>query len=211
MAITELVIPFLKQDEETRNKFEASVIPQFQSTIGPAPGFKGLFSGRITSENNINIEQDVKYALGLEWETAQDFIDFFTGETFKPFATSAIKPLATAPAIPEVYATEKRPAEVFSSSITEVYRIRYGDETKLNLARTTWAEFTAAVKELEPEVPCLEGVSINLEEKIHLGMVGWNGLEERKKVLENLEVERLKDKLDAVDGLNSFTTAFGKP
>jgi hypothetical protein len=97
----------------------------------------------------------------LEWETAQNFIDFFTGEAFKTFAASAIVPLATAPAKPEVYETNHSPAEVNSSSVTEVFRIRYDDEADLRFGKVAWAEFVAAVQANGPGVPALDGESVN--------------------------------------------------
>jgi hypothetical protein len=65
MPVTEIVLPSLRQDEETRERFETDVKPLLEPIIGRAPGIKGLFLGRINSENNVNVESSIRYALGL--------------------------------------------------------------------------------------------------------------------------------------------------
>lgn len=65
MPFTELALPALKQDEETRIRFASTVRPLLATTINSAPGLKGQYLGKVILENDVNVEAVVKYALGL--------------------------------------------------------------------------------------------------------------------------------------------------
>jgi len=64
MAITEIVIPSLKQDESTRSKYQETIQP-LAKIIGSAPGTKSRFIAPILTENGVNVQSAVKYAVGL--------------------------------------------------------------------------------------------------------------------------------------------------
>jgi hypothetical protein len=100
---------------------------------------------------------------------------------FQKFAATAIKPFATAPARPEVYETDESPMAVFSSVVTEVYRVKFNNEVKLEQVKAAWSEFVSAVKKILPGVPSLCGISVNLDEDFHVGILGWDGLEVRQQ------------------------------
>jgi len=64
MAITEIVIPRLKQDESTRAIYREIALP-FVKTIRSAPGAKSQFFAPILTSNGLNVQSAVRYALGL--------------------------------------------------------------------------------------------------------------------------------------------------
>jgi len=64
MAITEIVIPCLKQGETTRSEYQET-IPSFAKLINAAPGAKCCFMAPIVTENGENVSSAVKYAAGL--------------------------------------------------------------------------------------------------------------------------------------------------
>lgn len=66
MPITELIIPSLKQDEDTRARFEPEARPLLAAMTAHAPGYKSQFFGRMIAEDDVIIEgAAVKYALGV--------------------------------------------------------------------------------------------------------------------------------------------------
>lgn len=63
---------------------------------------------------------------------------------------------------------------MFASPITDVFRISIGDDpTKEARAKTAWSKL---VKELG-DTKVLSGISVNLPDKLFLGMIGWSGVE----------------------------------
>ncbi len=63
---------------------------------------------------------------------------------------------------------------MFSSSLTEVFRIKIGDgDTELDVLRNHWSKFVAAIESSLPKLLSLSGTSLNLDEKLFLGVIGW--------------------------------------
>lgn len=199
MPITEIVTPSLKQDESTRSIFEGTLQPLLIKAVSSAPGIKAPFIGRLLTENGLNVQSAVKYALGLgmsssdlttcllssfvidvvetEWEEAENFYAFFGSPEFQAFGAQ-VKPLATAPPQPQIYDTDLSPIAAFSSHLTEVFRIKIGnDGNDLDAVREAWGAFVAAIEIHLPGLPSLSGTSLNLEEELFLGVVGWEGFE----------------------------------
>jgi hypothetical protein len=64
MPFTEFVTPNFKQDEATRETFltqKATLLQTIISSVSPGR----LFSGLMIIENNVNIESEFKFLLGL--------------------------------------------------------------------------------------------------------------------------------------------------
>jgi hypothetical protein len=97
-----------------------------------------------------------------------------TGSAFQAFG-GQVKALATAAAPHELYDTDLSPIAAFSSLLTEVFRIKIGNNPEV--AKKTWGVFIVAVERSVPGLPSLSGTSLNLEEQLFLGVVGWEGVE----------------------------------
>ena len=94
-----------------------------------------------------------------------------------------MKPLALAPAQPQLFETNLEPDAVFSSVLTEVYRIKIPNETVATAVKDSWREFDSAIvkaattERCEAEAHLISGTSLNLEEKTFVGVIGWRSAE----------------------------------
>ncbi|PQE20558.1 hypothetical protein CJF30_00001900 [Rutstroemia sp. NJR-2017a BBW] len=134
---------------------------------------------------------------GFEYKDPADFYNLISSDEFLNDVGQMLKSFATARTVPGIYESDVSPKEVFTSPVSEVFRIKiHGDQAKEATARAEWENFT---KKLNGK-KVLSGVSINLEERLFLGIVGWESLESRT------EVEELKKK--DLDWEDSFVVAF---
>lgn len=79
-------------------------------------------------------------------------------------------PLVTAPAFPELYETDVLPLVVYGSPLTEVFKLKIGDDKeKEERAKETWKNLISFIGNSKS----LSGVSVNIEEKTFLGVIGW--------------------------------------
>lgn len=100
----------------------------------------------------------------------KNFEDFFGGSTF-PTLGAKITAHATAPAQPQVFETDLGPHDVFAAAVTEVFRIKLGDAEK---AKLFWNAFTKSIPNRNTSI---SGKSLNLEEELFVGIIGWESTE----------------------------------
>ena len=112
----------------------------------------------------------------IEWENPQSFYDFVASNNFKAFGAK-LKPFALSPPALQIYETNTSPLEAFSSPVTAVTRIRVENDQKLEDVRTSWGCLIDALRSKFGNVVSLSGPSLNLEEKMFLGVIGWKTLE----------------------------------
>jgi hypothetical protein len=86
--------------------------------------------------------------------------------TFVPFFTEL--------KMPQLYETDVFPISVYGSTLTEVFRVEIGEdeEKKANII-VAWENFVESIR----AVKSLSGVSINMETKTFLGIIGWDSEE----------------------------------
>ena len=66
------------------------------------------------------------------------------------------------------------PAAAFECRLTEMSRTRIGDGgNDVEAVREAWKAFAATV----PAMPVVNGTSLNLEQGLFVGVVGWKGAE----------------------------------
>lgn len=82
-------------------------------------------------------------------------------------------PYATAAPNPLLFETDVAPAQVFDSTLTEAWMVRIGNEEKAGVA---WKEFVAAIGDVKAG-HSFSGLSLNQEEKLFVGAVGWESYE----------------------------------
>ncbi|KAF7860361.1 hypothetical protein EAF04_008488 [Stromatinia cepivora] len=199
MPFTELVIPPLIQSDEARDAFNNTIFPTLASILTPVPGFILSASGQIMAENNVTVPESGFYpVLGVEWKDPKYFHEFGQSKEFQAFLP-AIKPYISAPPGPELYETDTSPRDILASPIIDVFRINIRDDpTKETAAKTAWEELVRALGDAN----FLSGVSINLPERLFVGMIGWSGVEERERLLE--KAAHLKEILEKSNEVQSF-------
>ncbi|KAL2065992.1 hypothetical protein VTL71DRAFT_2063 [Oculimacula yallundae] len=211
MAITEFVIPALKQEAETIEAFSTTTAPfliglidKIEAETQTGPLLRVV--GKLVLENGKDVSGEFRPFLGLEWRTAEHFTTLITSEQFSDFI-ELVKPHSVAKPNPQLYETDVGPADAFGSAFTEVWQVKVGDENgREEEAKMAWKKFLAVVGS---EVKSLQGTSLNQEEKLWVGILGWVSMEAREKALCSSAVIEAKK---ALDGLvwNTFLATFAK-
>jgi hypothetical protein len=87
-------------------------------------------------------------------------------------------PLFTAPPQLQIYHTDLSPIAAFSSYLTEVFRIRVGTGgNNFDVVRESWFNFVTAIERSLPKLLSLSGISLNLDQQLFLGIIGWEGID----------------------------------
>ncbi|KAG4416722.1 hypothetical protein IFR04_010124 [Cadophora malorum] len=198
MAITEFVLPTFKQDIESITAFAKIIAPFLSNLVDnhtTPPKLKHF--GKVVSEDGKDVTGDFRPCLGIEWEQASDFTSLLTTSGFGTFK-SMVQPYATAPPNPQLYETDFGPREVLARALTEVWQVKVGDETdaeeKVEKARKVWGVFVDAVG----KGTRIQGTSLNQEERLWIGVLGWESSEIRETVLGSPVVREAKKSLDAL-------------
>ncbi|RAL65702.1 hypothetical protein DID88_005370 [Monilinia fructigena] len=204
MPFTELVIPQLIQSSEARDAFKNIILPELTSILTPTPGFILKVSGLTLAKNNEAVpELNFHPVLGIEWKDPKYFYELVQSKGFQDFGLIT-KPYIAALPSPEVYETDTSPRDIFASTITDILRINISDDfTKEAAAKSSWH----GLVEVLGDVKVLSGISINLPERLFLGMIGWSGLEQREKALE--KAASLKENLEKLGDVQSTVVQFG--
>ncbi|RGP64315.1 hypothetical protein FSPOR_8135 [Fusarium sporotrichioides] len=213
MAITELVVPTLKTDPVTQATFINEVAPFLIKSLDThANPPKSKHFGKILLENGNDVSGDFRLGVGLEWEDASHFSSFVESENFQTFKT-LVKPHSIALPVPQLYNTDFEPIGVFDSTLTEVWQVKIGEgDGKAVESREAWETFSHAVADangMKRNEKSIQGTSLNLEERMWVGALGWESSEIRNKVLESPVVKEAKKSLDALVW-NTFVVAFAK-
>ncbi|KAL5314271.1 hypothetical protein ACEPPN_018696 [Leptodophora sp. 'Broadleaf-Isolate-01'] len=225
MAITEFILPSYKQTPESIEAFSSTVGPYLQKILDEAPFKpKQLIFGKLVLENGVDVSADFRPCIGLEWEKPDHFYAVLTGEGFKAFG-SVVKPYSAGPPNTQLYETDLGPSEVFGSALTEVWQVRVGDGfEREEAARGAWKRFISAIGEVSA-VKRIQGASLNLQEKLWSGVLGWESnevslvckdeedswltlrIKVREKVLDSAAT---KEAREGLDGLlwNTFVATF---
>jgi hypothetical protein len=191
MPFTELITPSVAQTQEAREAILGPVWSTIVPIVFKYSGFETRAKGHMVIRDNVNVPDSTFLpVLGFgitsfctimsnranpvaEYKDPADFYNVVNSDDFKGFA-EMIKPIATAKPIPEVYETDVSPKEVFTSPVSEIFRIKiHGDQAKETAARAEWENFMKTLNGKK----ALSGVSINLEERLFLGIVGWESFE----------------------------------
>ncbi|KAH7409744.1 hypothetical protein BKA64DRAFT_640027 [Cadophora sp. MPI-SDFR-AT-0126] len=197
MAIAEFVIPAFKQDAEAATAFTTTIAPFLSNLIDnhdAPPKFR--YFGKVVLEDGKDVTGDFRPCLGIEWHNASDFTSLLSSPGFTTFQSLA-KPYSTAPPNPQLYETDFGTAEVFACKLTEVWQVKVGDgdaaARKVEKARRAWEGFVGTVGGRG-----IQGVSLNLEGRVWIGVLGWEGGEIREKVLGSAAVKEARKSLDAL-------------
>ncbi|KAH6687198.1 hypothetical protein F5X68DRAFT_275769 [Plectosphaerella plurivora] len=209
MPFTEFVIPTLKTDPETAALFGAELGPYLvkilDTHVHPP---KEKYFGKILVENGIDVSEQFRLVMGLEWHADSDFNSFIDSDDFDRFK-GLVKPHSQAPPVPQLYETDLSPNGVFGSPLSEVWQVQVGEDAdKVAQAKKAWEKFIAAV-EAAGTVSKIQGPSLNLEEKRWVGVLGWESKEAREKILGTAEVKEAKKEFETFV-FNTFTSVFSK-
>lgn len=171
MPITELIFLTLHPSPSIQHTFTSSVWPTLCSIVDGKHGQRLRTVGSVLTSNGEAISS-FKPALGLEWDSLEDFKAVATSEEFANFIGpfgSLVADRSTSG--PRLYDTDGSPREVFGAGLTEVFEIAIGeDPPKEKKVREAWEKFVSGVGK---EVVSLSGISVlRKEERTFLGMVG---------------------------------------
>ncbi|KUJ15019.1 uncharacterized protein LY89DRAFT_784054 [Mollisia scopiformis] len=202
MPITELAIPPLKQDQASRELFTDSLWPTLATLVKGKKGLKFNTIGLMVISNDLDVSSVFQPVLGLEWEAVSDFQAVVSGEEFAAFRARLI-PIVSAIVFPQLYETNVGPATVFGSPLTEVFKVKIGDnKEKEDVVKEAWQKFLNGIGEVES----LNGVSQNVEERTFMGAIGWESEQEREATLKKGGIEELKTSFGS---LETFVVKFG--
>lgn len=136
-----------------------------------------------------------------------------------------IGPYLTAPPVPQLFETNS-PLAVFSSEITEVYRIKVEGGGSRGVVDAAWGAYVAALVKGGLDVKETNGSGVGNTEDLFVGILGWESSEvcytdwtfaiekgfadmqqARSKALEQASVADAKSKIENLRGVSSFVTA----
>ncbi|CAD6448797.1 027a9b7e-ba0c-454a-9b59-b996a237db17 [Sclerotinia trifoliorum] len=140
-----------------------------------------------------------------QWKDLKYLHEFLQSTEFRAFLPY-IKPHVAGPAGAELYETDISSRDILASRIIDVFRVNIRDDaTKEIAAKTAWEEWMKA----SGDANFLSGVSVNLPERLFIGMIGWSRVEERERSLANAaHLEEAFEKLNDVRSLVvQFNTA----
>ncbi|PQE28709.1 hypothetical protein CJF32_00003911 [Rutstroemia sp. NJR-2017a WRK4] len=201
MPFTEIITPSIAQTQEAREAIFGPVWSALVPIVFKYSGIETRAKGHMLSRDNETVPDTAFLPVfGFEYKDPADFYNVISSDEFKAFG-QILKPFATARPTPEVYDTDLSPKELFTSPVSEIFRIKIsGDQAEETTARAEWENFTKTLNGKK----VLSGVSINLEERLFLGIVGWESIEDRER--SRKEVEELKQK--NLDWKDSFVVTF---
>ncbi|KAH7309241.1 hypothetical protein BKA65DRAFT_170467 [Rhexocercosporidium sp. MPI-PUGE-AT-0058] len=206
MAITEFVIPNFSQEADSIAAFSSAIAPFLNNLLDksePGTGPKQRVFGKVLLENGKDVSGDFRPCLGLEWEKAEDFYTLISSEGFKSFV-ALVKPHSLAPPNPQIYETDSGPSDVFASTLTEVWQVKIGEGSDEE-AREAWKVFVDAVGGGKG----IQGTSLNQPERLLIGVLGWESMEAREKILGSATVSEAKKGLDGLVW-NTFVATFAQ-
>ncbi|KAI9741895.1 MAG: hypothetical protein M1834_000284 [Cirrosporium novae-zelandiae] len=191
MATTELAIPSLKRDAESIAQIEQTLVPNVAKTFKePIPNLLAAFLGRIIFEDEKDVRGDSRFSMVLK--AFKSFLDTSAFMEFK----SAIMPLVNEVKLPQIYTTDVGPIAVAEAVLTEFVRVEVGEDGEnKKIAEEKWSVFCDAVKAVTGKV--LSGMSVNVEIKTWMGVVGWDSEESRQHTFSDSKVQHgLKELLE---------------
>lgn len=103
--------------------------------------------------------------------------DFLNSNDFKTFAVKA-KPLSSGsePSI-QLYKTDLEPTTIFSSALTEVFRVLIIEDGKVGQVQLAWKQFVDSAKAKDNHINTMWDISLDLERRLFVGVVGYRGAE----------------------------------
>jgi hypothetical protein len=116
-----------------------------------------------------------EYLQNTEWEKDSSFYNFISTTEFQEFV-SQVKNVITAPPGPQIYETDIEPTNIFTSPLTEVFRVKIGESGDSAEIQKNWEAVVDAALNIA-QVDSIHGTSLNLDEKLFVGAFAWEGLE----------------------------------
>ncbi|KAJ5190982.1 uncharacterized protein N7498_009967 [Penicillium cinerascens] len=198
MAITELIFPRVKTDQATLEELERDWPKLSKRLTDPNPGLLHASRGWVLTENGKDARDAFKEVLLFEWNEADSFHAFVGSEQFGAFAAS-IRHLVTGPPTLQLFETNESPKEAASAAVVEIIRVGVSNSKDTEASLQAWrkiSHFLASKEGAQAHVTF--GKSLNLEEEIFVGIIGWLNFDDRIRVSQEGEF------VDALNTLKSF-------
>lgn len=193
MPITELVFPSFKPNVDFK--------PTITEALRHFDGVEGLLLlrlGRIIQANDapLPVEKSTLLILGKqqiaqrlllydtdntfflpEWEQISQFETFFASDEFKQFGAK-VKPIAAAPAIPQLFEAHTRSIDCTSAILTQIFKLRVADMREKSAAEEAWQNLVKINDSTEASTrKFFHGWGLQNVEGELLGMIGWESTE----------------------------------
>ena len=109
-----------------------------------------------------------------EWHAKSDFEAFIVSPEYKSIAEASI-PFIAGPTTPQLFETEASPANSARAPLTAVLRTRIKGQDGVQAAKDIWSDL---VQKVQGEAEGIShGPSVNLEEEVYVGVLGWGSRE----------------------------------
>ncbi|KAJ5895115.1 hypothetical protein N7495_006806 [Penicillium taxi] len=188
MAITELVFPKFKTDEESVETLKRDGPKIRKSVFKHTPGFVNAYSGRIVHEDETDVRTDSKPIEILEWVDEASFHTFVNSERLAAFQAS-MKSLAVGPPTLQLFETTHSPDEVATMSVVEIIRVSVVDTDDASTVQKTWKDIAHILADrYEGKGFVSYGKSLNLANEATVGIIGWASLDDRAAISQDIEL-----------------------
>ncbi|KAJ5119058.1 hypothetical protein N7448_010766 [Penicillium atrosanguineum] len=199
MAITEFLFPALKNDKASVEMI-TRIAPIFRKKLThPNPGFLQGFRGFVVTENGKDVREDFREIVIFEWDKMDSFHHFVKSDQLKD-AVSSIKHLMNGPPTLQLFDTNVGPKDAASSPIVEIIQARISKPDHIDASLKAWEKLSGHVAERQTTVTY--GKSLNLENYVVAGIIGWQGL---KEYSEGSQDERFLEALDSLKSLGEIS------
>ncbi|MCJ1443523.1 MAG: hypothetical protein MMC23_004021 [Stictis urceolatum] len=181
MTALQIAFPHVKKSQANVDDIERQWRPVFSILITPNPGLLRLFRGWIVSENGKDVKQDFKEIIFFEWNDMQTALRCLQLEQFKKFVAT-IEDWIDAPATVQYHKMSAGVEEFGKAGVPEVVQVVVRNEDDVVKADSAWAQIAGAVGGAAAEP--VYGKSINLEEDVFTGLLGWSSFEARSGIVD---------------------------
>ncbi|KAJ5538649.1 hypothetical protein N7494_008128 [Penicillium frequentans] len=180
MAFTELVFPCVKPDPATLEALERDWPKLSKGLTDPNPGLLSAFRGWVLTEDGLDVREDYKEFLLLEWNSADSFNAFVGSQQYAAFAGS-IKHLLTGPPTLQFFETKLSPKDAASASVVEILRVTVPNSENVEEALQVWEKASRHLANNgQGTASVTYGKSRNLDKDVVVGIIGWKTSEEQQ-------------------------------
>jgi hypothetical protein len=121
----------------------------------------------------------------VEWEKESQFHAFLTSDNYAKFMAH-VKPVAAAPAIPQLFLADARSELCTSAARTQMFKLKVADMSNKNAVEDAWHELVHQDGSVRD--PSFQAWGLNNVEGEFLGMIGWDSVEVRSLMFHILTV-----------------------
>ncbi|KAL2846363.1 hypothetical protein BJY01DRAFT_247267 [Aspergillus pseudoustus] len=200
MTITEILLPVLKGDPQSRTAF-SSHASQISSHLAGTPGLQLFWHGTVLFDAGNPVAPDSgRAALLIEWDKLSSFHAFYPhSPAFQAFG-GIMKPYAARPDPPKLFEAVTSAKETGSAPITQIIKARHGPNTE-----RLWAQLENVLSDDKKNPDAVgkpvfaHALGVEEQDGAFLGTIGWMGLEDYRRTRADETVQGILGELKAGD------------